>query len=264
MPRGKIERGNLFPTPMSRVVVTIHGTGRTVRDFWIPQRQALAEALGVVPQHHSVWWGDMIDVGACISESGQWTNARLHSLSQLLRGRPAGRTTDLVSGIADGLHRITDSVAGVVAYFVPSGKQEVIRERLRQTLAKLTAQKHEIVLVSESLGCLIAFDVLYHEARQYNIAAWFTLGCPLRTLVMTGQRPAELGAINRQTVRQWFNLYGAHDLIASPIASVFPDYPIRDEKIETPRGGLEAHRYWSNPRVPALIARALRGSGPAD
>jgi hypothetical protein len=78
-------------------------------------------------------------------------------------------------------------------------------------------------------------------------------------LVRTGQRTADLGAINPRTVPQWYNLYAPRDPIAAPIADVFPAFPIRDERIEGARGRLQAHRYWSHPRVTELIARVLRG-----
>jgi hypothetical protein len=243
---------------MSRVVVTIHGTGRTAHNFWAPQIQAIADHLGQTPQHRPVWWGDLIDAGARVSELGAWVTARLHGLAQRLLGHPSNHVARFVLGGADTLHRFVDGVAGVVAYFVPSRKQEVIRDRLRATLEELTQHGHEIVLVSESLGCLVAFDVLRAEANQYNIVAWITLGCALRTLVRTGQRSADLGAINRQTVGQWFNLYAPRDLVAAPIASVFPAYPIHDERIDGARGRLQSHRYWANPRVAALIARVLQ------
>ncbi len=243
---------------MSRVIVTIHGTGRTPRQFWIPQLQSIARHLGSAPPHHPVWWGDMIDAGAHIPKAEAWINARLHSLAQRWLGRPAKHTPRIIFAIADGLHRWINGVAGVVAYFVTAPKRDAIQARLSETLAELTRQKHEIVLVSESLGSLVAFDVLRQEADRYNIAAWFTLGCPLRTLVRTGQRGADLGAINQSTVKQWFNLYAPRDLVAAPIASVFPAYPICDERIEGARGRLQSHRYWANPRVSALIARAVR------
>ena len=244
---------------MSQVVVTIHGTGRTAQDFEVPQMQALAAQLGTMPQHRPVWWGDLIDAGASVSHSGEWLIARLHALAQLFVGRPARYTTRLVWRLAEGLHGWIDGVAGVVVYFISPRQREVIRERLRAVLAELTRHNDEIILISESLGCLIAFDVLRTEANLYNVAAWFTLGCPLWLLVRTRQRRADLGAINRQTVGQWFNLYAPRDLVAAPIASVFPAYPIRDERIDGARGRLQAHRYWQHPRVAALIARVLRG-----
>ena len=243
---------------MSQVVVTIHGTGRTAQDFEVPQMQALAAHLGTVPQHRPVWWGDLIDAGACVSHNGEWLIARLHALAQRFIGRPALYTTRLVGHLANGLHGWIDGVAGVVAYFVSARQREVIRERLRAVLAELSRHNHEIILISESLGCLIAFDVLRTGAQHYNIAAWFTLGCPLWLLVRTGQRRADLGAINRQTVGQWFNLYAPRDLVAAPMAPVFPAYPIRDERIDGAHGRLHAHRYWQHPRVAALIARVLR------
>ena len=220
--------------------------------------QAIAEHLGTPPHHQSVWWGDLIDAGARVPAMGDWVIGHLHSLAQRFLGRPSKHTVPFVKIVIDGLHRFIDGVAGVVAYFIPSPKQEVIRERLRATLEEVTQHGDEIVLVSESLGCLVAFDVLRAEANQYNIVAWITLGCALRTLVRTRQRSADLGAINPQTVKQWFNLYAPRDLVAAPIASVFPAYPIHDERIDGGRGRLQAHRYWSNPRVGALIARVLR------
>jgi hypothetical protein len=165
----------------------------------------------------------------------------------------------MVARSTDVLHRFVNGVAGVWAYFVSRRQRATIRERLRQTLEELTRRGHEIVLVSESLGALVAFDVLRVDAHRFNVAAWITLGSPLRTLVRTRQRRADLGAINPQTVRAWLNLYSTRDLVAAPIASVFPAYPIRDERIDGARGRLDAHRYWANPRVAALIARVVRG-----
>jgi hypothetical protein len=243
---------------MSRVVVTIHGTGRTEHDFWLPQMQALAEHLGSMPRHQPVWWGDMIDAGACVSAVGNWLVEHLHSLARKFLGRPSKHVARAVARVIDILHRFVDGVDGVVAYFVTRRRREMIRNRLRETLADLTRAGDEIVLVSESLGCLVAFDVLRAEADQYNVVAWITLGCALRTLVRTRRRRADLGAINPRTVGAWLNVYAPRDLVAAPIASTFPDYPIRDERIDGTRGRLQSHRYWANPRVAALIARVLR------
>ncbi len=244
---------------MSRVIAIIHGTGRTEQDFWIPQTHAIAQHLEAAPRVHPVWWGDLIDAGAHVSTVSDRAVARLHALAQRWPGRPARSAPRLVSSAARELHGVINGVAGVVAYFFPSQKQEVIRNRLRGTLAELTRHNREIVLISESLGCLIAFDVLRAEAHRYNIAVWITMGCPLRTLVRTGQRRRDLGAINPQTIGQWLNLYAPLDPVAAPIASVFPAYPIRDERIDGARGRREAHHYWPNPRATALIAHALRG-----
>ena len=244
---------------MSRVVVTIHGTGRTEHNFWLPQMQAIAEHLGTMPRHQPVWWGDLIDAGAHVSSIGNRLVELSHSLACRLLGRPSKHVARGVAATIDVLHRFVNGVDGVIAYFVTRRRREMIRNRLRETLAHLTGSGHEIVLISESLGCLVAFDVLRAEADQYNIVAWITLGCALRTVVRTRQRRADLGAINPQTVGQWLNLYAPRDLVAAPIASTFPDYPIRDERIDGARGRLQSHRYWANPRVAVLIARVLRG-----
>lgn len=243
---------------MQRVIVTIHGTGRTAPDFWASQVQAIAEQLGHTPPHRSVWWGDLIDVGAHVWRAAAWLTARTHSLARVLLGRPARRTPRLIARAADVLHRLTNGIAGVLAFFVFARSRAQMYERLRVALRDLTRRGDEIVLISESLGCLVAFDVLRAEADQYNIVAWITLGCALRTLVWSGQRTADLGAITPHTLKHWVNVYASRDPVAAPIASVFPDFPIRDERLDGARTRLQAHNYWHDPRVAALIARLLK------
>ena len=150
-----VVRGNLFYRErMNRVIVTIHGTGRTAHNFWAPQIEAIAEHLGQTPLHRPVWWGDLIDAGAGVSRIAERLNARLHSLARQWLGRPAHHTPRLVSRFADLLHRWINGVAGVIAYFVLARERAIIRERLRATLQELTRHGDEIVLVSESLGRL--------------------------------------------------------------------------------------------------------------
>jgi len=244
---------------MSRVIVTIHGTGRTARNFWVPQIEALASHLGAPPRHRAVWWGDMADTGNRLFRLGMRLSTALYRLAGIL-GSPLYFLGRLVWRAADLLYRLLSSIAGAIAYLFLPGRRATIRERLRQTLAELTRHNHEIILVSESLGCLVAFDVLRKEAHRFNIAAWITLGCPLNLLIRTGMRNPDLGAINPRTVRRWLNLYCPRDLVAAPVSPVFPTYPVRDERVDGPWGRLQAHRYWNNPQVLAIIARELRSS----
>lgn len=243
---------------MKRVVVTIHGTGRTLPDFWAPQIQAIAEHLGHTPPHRPVWWGDLIDVGARVWRVADWINVCVHTLARVLLGRPARRTPRRIARAADFLHRLVDGVAGVLAFFVFKRQRAQMYERLRATLHELTHRGYEIVLVSESLGCLIAFDVLRAEADQYNLIAWVTLGCALRMLVQSKRRSNDLGAITPQTLKQWINVYAPRDPVAAPIAPVFPDFPIHDERLDGAHDRLQAHNYWDDPRVVALVARLLK------
>lgn len=243
---------------MTRVLVTIHGTGRIEEDFWVSQQAALAQHLGAPPHLHPVWWGDLIDAGARLPAVRDRMTARIHAVAQDWLGRPSRHAHRLVERASDKLHDFVNGTAGVVAYFVPDQKQAVIRERLSRTLADLTARGHEIVLVAESLGSVVAFDVLSREAERLCLAAWVTVGCPLRLLVRTGQRRADLGAINTRTVGQWLNLHAPCDPIAAPVAPAFPGYPVRDERIDGSGGLFQAHaKYWANPRSTALIARTL-------
>lgn len=242
---------------MSRVIVTIHGTGRTARNFWVPQIEALTSHLNMPLRHRAIWWGDLADAGSRLFRLGMFLSVSLYRLAGVL-GSPLRLLGHLIWHAADILYRLLSGIAGAVSYFLLPRRREAIRERLRQTLAELTKHNHEIILVSESLGCLVAFDVLRQEAHHFNIATWITLGCPLYLLVRTGVRRPDLGAINPRTVRRWLNLYCPHDLVAAPVSSLFPTYPVRDERVDGPRGRLRAHRYWSNPRVPSIIARELK------
>jgi hypothetical protein len=244
---------------MQRVLVSIHGTGLTEHDFWVAQRQAIGRHLPHPVHVRPVWWGDLIDAGASLPPVRDRLIGGAHTVARRLTSRPARYVPRLLSRLSSRLHNNVNGVAGVLAYFLPSRRREVIRQRLRQSLSELTRQGREIVLVSESLGSVVAFDVLRAEADRYSVATWMTLGCPLRLLVRSGQRRSELGAINESSVGAWLNLYAPHDPIAAPIASVFPAYPVQDERIEGSGGLFHAHgNYWSNPRVTLLIAARLQ------
>lgn len=242
---------------MRRIVVTIHGTGRTSRTFASSRIQAIASHLGTTPYHYSVWWGDLIDVGAPIAKLGAWVDGRLHALVQIFTGHPLFPTPHWVSRVTDWLHRYINGIAGIVTYFTSAPKREIIRNRLHAALGELSGHGFEIVLVSESLGCLVAYDVLRSYAHKFNIAAWITLGSPLRAVISAGQRDANLGAINPENVKEWINFYSPLDPVAAPLAPVFPQYPIRDECVDGALDNVQAHYYWHNPRVPARIARVL-------
>lgn len=243
---------------MKRVLVTIHGIGRIEADFWVPQRAALARHLDAAPHLHPVWWGDLVDAGAGLPQVRERLNNRIHAAAENWFGRPSRYAHRLVAHLANWLHEFINGAAGVVGYFIPDQKQAIIRERLVRTLTELTERGFEIVLVSESLGSVIAFDVLRAQAHRFRLAAWITVGCPLRLLVRTGQRSADLGAINVTTVRRWVNLHAPCDPIAAPVAGAFPGYPVCDQRIDGSGGPFEAHgRYWHNPASTALIAQTL-------
>jgi hypothetical protein len=243
---------------MNSALVTIHGVGRIRHDFWRAQRQAVSRHLANPLQCHPVWWGDLIDAGARLPAARDRLVRGAQSVARRLAHRSLPPAPRLLSGITNGLHAQVNNIAGVLAYLLPNHRREVIRQRLRQTLTELAGQGREIVLVSESMGSVIAFDLLRSEADRYPLRAWLTLGCPLRLLVRSGRRPADLGAITPGSVGAWLNLYAPCDPIAAPIASIFPTYPVQDERIDGSGGLLRAHaNYWTNPRVTRLIAGRL-------
>lgn len=217
---------------MRRIVVTIHGTGRTPRTYASSRIHAIASHLGATSYHYSVWWGDLIDLGAPIGKLGAWVDARLHALVQIFTGHPLFPTPHWFSRVTDWLQRHINAIAGVVTYFTSPSKREIICNRLHTALGELSGHGFEIVLVSESLGSLVAYDVLRDYAHKFHIAAWITLGSPLRAVISAKQRDANLGAITPENVKAWINLYSSLDPVAAPLAPLFPTYPIRDERID--------------------------------
>ncbi len=114
------------------------------------------------------------------------------------------------------------------------------------------------MVVGDSLGSVVAFDVLRRCAGSYPIQSLITMGSPLRKLARLRRRSAEVGAITPQTLPLRLNLYDRTDPVGESLHSTFPDYPIRDIEFDNGVGPLASHLYWDNPRVLELIAARLQ------
>ena len=165
----------------------------------------------------------------------------------------------------DVLAGITPTVQDVCTYLYSTlNFQNSFRQKLIDQLH--AAQKYdEVILVSHSLGTVIAFDVLntWTEAKPY-IATWFTMGCPLaKVLRLASGRPPQLG--NPQIVERWYNVYNTHDLIANPLSPTFVKDGVYDIFVEVKdplhTDPASAHDYFSNDHALKLVADAINAFG---
>lgn len=105
-----------------------------------------------------------------------------------------------------------------------------IRERLQAPLAKALLDGDEVMLLSHSMGCMIAYDVLWKLSRmsEYKslwdkkIRVWLTLGSPL------GEPSVQAGLYDSnepddgmypKNIEQWTNISAKDDYIAHDSSS---------------------------------------------
>ncbi len=123
----------------------------------------------------------------------------------------------------------------------------------------------QILLISHSLGTVVALDAINKWQSDKKIDCWLTLGCPLnkvRLLRDTGTP----NALVCDYVSHWYNLYDNNDIIAGVLGPNFspqpndpPDKPsVHDIFVEVGRGMPEAHDYLRNPMTLKFIADALQ------
>jgi len=242
-----------------KVIVTVHGTGLNTRDFANDHISAVAAALGWTPPHLPVFWGDLIDAGSLLiagqRRAMRWLRQRSgsHGYLALLQ-----RSLSALEPAITILHGLIDSIAGVVSYFLMPRRRRQIYERLQTVLSEASSSSSGVILLTHSLGCLVAFDVLSAAARDYNVAAWVSLGCPLAIMFRTVWRHRGLGALTPATVPLWYNLYNKADPIAGAISTILPSGTVSDRQMSGNRHPLQAHRYWDSPELARLVADLLR------
>ncbi len=142
------------------------------------------------------------------------------------------------------------------AYLLTRKVGSEIRERLQKVLRPAIRAGDDICLVSHSMGCMVAYDVLWKFSRmsEYSelqesgnkISKWVTLGCPLgeagvkRNLYDGDERRED--KYPREIVLDWVNIAAKDDFVAHD-RSIKDDYSymtrsdpklvnsIRDEEI---------------------------------
>jgi hypothetical protein len=124
-------------------------------------------------------------------------------------------------------------------YLMRKKTGSAIRERLQQHLTPAITAGDDIMLVTHSLGCMVAYDVFwkfsleseYRNVRQAGnpVRKWLTIGCPLaepgirRNLRDGHQHPDD--QFPRNVFTDWVNIWAQDDFIShnSKMARAFRD-----------------------------------------
>jgi predicted alpha/beta hydrolase family esterase len=152
---------------------------------------------------------------------------------------------------------LADTANDVVQYFFNPSLRVAIQARLGERLAEAAVAFDHTILVSHSLGSVIAYDVLRQRARAYGIHTWFTTGSPLAKLAQLGAVTKDVGQISLGGVPAWHNLYDPSDVVASALGACFP-FTVKDVIVENGGGVFNSHNYWGNSAAAELVAEAVR------
>ena len=120
------------------------------------------------------------------------------------------------------------STADMGAYLLSRKVGSEVRERVQGPLRRAIQNRDEICFISHSMGCVVAYDVLWKFSqmseyaslmrREPNISLWLTLGCPLGAAGVRANlydaREHAGGRFPRAIVRDWINIAAYDDFIA--------------------------------------------------
>jgi len=122
---------------------------------------------------------------------------------------------------------ISGALPDFSAYLTSQIVSSAIRSRLQSVLLPAMEARDDICLLTHSMGCIVAWDVLWKlsymseyeplRARGGHVARWITCGCPLGE---PGVRRNLLGGWARaneefpRQIRQWRNIHAEDDYIA--------------------------------------------------
>jgi hypothetical protein len=120
------------------------------------------------------------------------------------------------------------SSADMGAYLMSRKTGSDVRERLQNPLRRAINARDEICLVSHSMGCVVAYDVLWKfsqmseyenlQRKDPNVSKWLTLGCPLGEAGVRANlydaREHAGGRFPKAIVRDWVNIAAYDDFIA--------------------------------------------------
>lgn len=102
-----------------------------------------------------------------------------------------------------------------------------LRRRLLDSLKKASEQGEKIVLVTHSMGTMVAYDVLRNCSDCPPVDTLFTLGSPLGLkeiedqLVATGQKNVDFPAAK---LERWVNVYDPFDIVCGADPRLSNDY----------------------------------------
>ncbi|QDV09828.1 hypothetical protein Poly30_53880 [Planctomycetes bacterium Poly30] len=184
-------------------------------------------------------------------------------------------------GLSDELVRRTSP--DMAAYLTRRTVGSEIRTRVQEPLREALSQGHDVCLLAHSMGCLVAYDVLwkfsrlseYRRLRGKEVSLWLTLGNPLgdpgvRSNLYDAHEPEE-SRFPENIIDTWINMSAHDDFIChdSDIADDFRDMKRRGyvrRILDRPKiytfwegsGGANPHKlyaYLNHPAVGAEIAR---------
>jgi hypothetical protein len=159
-----------------------------------------------------------------------------------------------------------------------------IRARLQGRLKRALARGDDIALIAHSMGCIVAYDVLWKLSRMdehravwdRKISLWFTLGCPIgersmRNELYDANEPDD--GLYPANICEWVNVAAHHDFVAHD-GTVADDFgEMKDRKLigrirDLPRvytfwvgsKGSNPHKsygYLNHPAVARILAKWL-------
>ena len=257
---------------MANVIIGIHGLcnkppKQLLEHWW---KLSMMEGLEAgkfnakLPKFEMVYWADImydkpLDESETNPESPYFIDEKYEKGTKPVSPEDHHVRLKVVNYMCRQLHRIflnkdlslnysfiTDKIVG--KYFrdldiyysdeaVINGRKakELIRDRLFQVLEK--HKKDTILLVSHSMGTIIAFDVLTFLAPSVEVNTFITIGSPLGLPVVVGKIAAEQKQMNRSEsylvtppgIKNWYNFADICDSVAL-------DYQLADNFSENSNG----------------------------
>jgi hypothetical protein len=249
-------------------LVFIHGAGKEPSGYYRGFLANLTMALGAEPPYLATWWADLCDLGPAVKagppaaprlarEAEEFRQAYMLALGMASSGQRQEAAPSPVRTVGGTLISLADTVNDVVQYFYNTSMRSAIQIRLRERLVEAAGAFDHTLLVSHSLGTVIAFDVLRQTASSYNIHTWFTTGSPLGKLAKLGQVTRDAGQITGEGIAAWHNLFDPSDVVASALSGCFA-FPLKDVVVENGAGVVNAHNYWGNGSVAGMVAEAVK------
>lgn len=184
----------------------------------------------------------------------------LGMLSQMLFGIDFVKLVDQITStqLPNGIP-IPSVALDVFLYLYNAVIARKVRDQLVVGLTQ--AQEYdEIILVSHSLGTVIAFDTLLQNTEFIpKISYWLTLGCPIGKVMHLRSIPLPTPLPHAQ-IPNWFNIYNTADIVASALGPVvdLSGCLVHDIFVKVADKMPDAHDYFGNAASRTLIANTLR------
>ncbi|HEY3002593.1 MAG TPA: hypothetical protein VGJ44_09590 [Kribbellaceae bacterium] len=146
---------------------------------------------------------------------------------------------------------IKGQLKDVAVYLAGAGA----RDRVLATVQAGIPDDGKIVLVTHSLGTVVARDLLDDPAIRQRTVAWVTLGSPLG--LPTVQRNLKTKGPHHPENIDWQTGYDTNDVVAlgHPLRPTWGD-PLADIRVENGNAPHDIERYLSHPEVAEFIYRA--------